>query len=263
MRVWALSYEVLGIQKHPHAHAVDEFQCVFQLKAACMWLCLYFSITALGHMGGAAYSISAAGSATELGSESALLTKPGRELIAESNPAQEDQQRVRDHVILLGSIYHLCKSTACLLSATSILPNTAAPPLCCASEPLCLCSRLPRAQGSSGPAVLAEGRAAVVHSGLIYEETFCGCGRWRPIRPWARVSPGVFVFRGARWCFSMGLMKSSSAPNAQAMRWALKARLSRLSFICSHLLFQDCIGVDKCAVHILYELRLKASLKWV
>lgn len=66
---------------------------------------------------------------------------------------------------------------------------------------------------------------------LIYEETFCGCGRWRPIRPRARVSPGVFVFRGAsraRWCFSMGLMKSSSAPNTQAMRWALKARLSRL-----------------------------------
>lgn len=141
-----------------------------------MWLCLYFSITALGHMGGAAYSTSAAGSATELGSESALLTKPAWELIAESNLAQEDQQRVRDHVILLGSIYHLCKSTACLLSATYILPNTATPPLCCSSEPLCLCSRLPRAQGSSGPAVLAERRAAVVHSGWFMKRRFAGVG---------------------------------------------------------------------------------------
>lgn len=90
----------------------------------------------------------------------------------------------------------------------------------------------PKSSGAERPSSAGRGESCSGAIWLIYEETFCGCGRWRPIRPWARVSPGVFVFRGAsgaRWCFSMGLMKSSSALNTQAMRWALKARLSRLS----------------------------------
>lgn len=145
-------------------------------------------------MGGAEYSISAAGSATELHT----LFQPNLswELIAGSNLAQEDHQRVRDHVLLLGSIYHLCKSTACPLSATYILPNTVAPPLCCSSEPLGLCSRLPRALEAERPSRAGRGESCSAALWLIYEETFCGRGRWRPIRPRAQVSPGVFVFSG-------------------------------------------------------------------
>lgn len=196
-----------------------------------MWLCLLFGITALGHMGGSAYSISTAASATELGSEHALSTKLSWELIAGSNLAQEDQQRVRDHVILLGSIYQLCKSTACRLSATYILPNSHPTSVLFVRAAVSL---QPSPQSSEAERPSRAGRAEGCSGAiwLIYEETFCGCGRWRPIRPWARVSPGVFVFRGAsgaRWCFSMGLMKSSYAPNTQATRWALKARLSRPS----------------------------------
>lgn len=41
----ALSYEVLGIQKHPHAHKVDEFQCVSQLKQPlCGYVCTSVSL---------------------------------------------------------------------------------------------------------------------------------------------------------------------------------------------------------------------------
>lgn len=146
-----------------------------------------------------------------------------------SNLTQEDQQRVRDRVILLGSIYHLSKSTAYLLPATYILP-TQSPNLCIVNQSCCVSAAIsPELETERGCAGREESCSAALW--LIYEATFCGCGRWRPIRPWARVSPGVFVFRGvsgARWCFTMGLMKSSSASNTQAMRWALNARLSRL-----------------------------------
>lgn len=109
---------------------------------------------------------------------------------------------------------------------------TQSPHLCVVHQSRCVSVAVsPELRGPQEPSRAGREESCSAALWLIYEETFCGCGRWRPIRPQARVSPGVFVFRGAsgaRCCFAMGLMKSSSAPNTQAMRWALKARLSRL-----------------------------------
>lgn len=195
-----------------------------------MWLCLYSGITALGHMGGAAYSISAAGSATELRSEQALLTKLSWELIAGDQIWPKRISRELGIGLYSWAPFTILVNQphTCFQLHTS--SPTQSPNLCIVNQSCCVSAAIsPELETERGCAGREESCSAALW--LIYEATFCGCGRWRPIRPWARVSPGVFVFRGvsgARWCFTMGLMKSSSASNTQAMRWALNARLSRL-----------------------------------